>query len=179
MAVRGLNRRSSQEYVCYPPCMSSHRRVRFAEDPRTLADQFTPAAPQTARISKSTSQPPQQEFIESQHEETEATRAFETSRAEQLDNARLAAQRAHDAMMLARSMQADIRNCNAKLDRFGHNAQIQGKGPSPTKTSTTQPSSQLITRKDMYAGPRPELWREPDVISVPMTWIADLFLLVK
>ena len=146
--------------------MSAHRRVRFAEDSRDSSDQDILAVP--SRTSQSSS------FIESQLEEK---RRLEISRAEHFENVRLAGQRAHDAMMLARSMQADIRNSNAKLQRLGANTQ-----GSPKSSKNLHPT-QLITSKEKHVetrvDPLPEIWKEHEIIAMPMAWISDVLLLVK
>jgi hypothetical protein len=146
--------------------MSAHRRVRFAEDSRNSSNQDTLAV--HSRTSQSSS------FIESQLEEKSR---LETSRAEQRENVRVAEQRAHNAMMLARSMQTEIRNSNAKLQKLG--AKPQGSPQSPTKSLT----SQLITSKEKpvekQVDPLPDIWREHDIISTPMAWISGVLLLVK
>ena len=171
MTVRDLNRRVLDIKKSVDPrypvsVMSARRRVRFAEDSRNSSSHDTLAVHSWTLQSSS--------FIEGQLEEK---RRLETSRAEQLENVRLAEQRAHDAMKLARSMQADIRSSNAKLQKSG--AKPQGSPQSPTKPF----ASQLITSKETLvekrADPQPDIWREHDIISMPMAWISDVLLLVK
>ena len=153
----------------------SIRRVRFAQDydtPSSPSDQDTLALPRLARSSQTSSKHTHTEFVEHQREEYIA---HETSRTEHLENVRLAAQRAHDAMMLARSMQADIRSSNAKFQRYGHGVKSQGAPLSPRKPS----AAQLITSTEKHANPLPDDWKEHDIISVPMAWINDVFQLMK
>ena len=104
--------------------MSSNRRVRFAEDYRKSfdhADLTTAPQPVRALEAITLAQPRGSELVESQLDW-----ALETSRTEQLENSSLAAQRAHDAVMLARSMQAEIQSSNVKLRRCGQGAMNQG-----------------------------------------------------
>ena len=87
--------------------------------------------------------------------------ALERSRKEeQLENVRLAAQRAHEAMMLARSMQADIRSSNERRQRLG---------PAPQSPELT--SSRPVTPPNSFS--------EQNILSLPLAWIKDGFLLIK
>ncbi len=145
-----------------------NRRVRFAEVSPKSSDQAALAAPRTARDSQASSQSPQ-EFIESQ------SLAIESSRAEHLENVRLAAQRAHDAVMMARSMQADIRSSNARLQSFGQGFKCQGTRRSPQGLSAVQHTPS----QENHAVPYPENCKEQNIISAPMAWITGVFHLIK
>jgi hypothetical protein len=150
--------------------MSNNRRVRFAEDSRKSPNQATLAAPQPARTLDSSSPPLHPDFVEARCEERAALEALRTKH---LENASLAAQRAHDAMMLARSMQFDIRSSNAKLQKFKKSVENQGTPQPPSATQRTTSCKENHTFLNL------DIKRENDLMSMPMAWIADVFLLVK
>jgi hypothetical protein len=145
--------------------MSSNRRVHFADVPHKSSDQAALAAPSSARNSQASSQLPH-EFIESQ------ALALESSRTEHLENVHLAAQRAHDAVMMARSMQADIRSSNARLQSFGQGFGSEGTRRSPSDLSAVQ----RTPSEENHSGSFPEL---QNIISSPMAWITDVFNRIK
>ena len=100
-----------------------------------------------------------------------------SSRAEQLENVRLAAQRAHDAVMLARSMRADIRSNNAKLQRSGQGSRPNEITPhAHSKSSVTQP----IKCTEQYPGPQLlDILKDQEIMAVPMAWISNVLLINK
>ena len=153
--------------------MSTNRRVRFAEDSHMSSDQATRSAPRYARTALSSSPPSCSESIESHFEERVM---IETSRIEHLENARLAAQRAREAMIMAKSVQADIRNSNAKL----HKIEKDTKNQCTPSSQAKPPATQLNITKEKHAGPKPQnYYKEQNIISVPMAWIADVLLQIK
>jgi hypothetical protein len=177
MTVHDLNR----HFIPFCDLMSSYRRVRFVENLPKSSDRPAHPAPrivQTRLIQTSPpSQPQYQEIVENQSNEDVDLDA--SSRAEHLENVRLAAQRAHDAVMLARSMQADIRSSNAKMQRQGV---ITEKPPRPQpkqSLSATEPN----TRTGQHAGPLlekhvgPQLLdvvKDQNIMSMPMAWISNV-----
>jgi hypothetical protein len=104
--------------------------------------------------------------------------AFETSlRADHLVNVRLAEQRAHDAMMMARSMQADIRNNNARLQSFGQGVKTSCTPKSPIISASkpiTSPVKHADALHDYF-----DLLKDQSIVAVPVAWITDVFSLNK
>ena len=131
--------------------MSSNRRVRFAED------------------SDKSQSSPRPEIIENPLEENVA---LEMSLRAQ--NVRSAEQRAHDAVMLARAMQADIQSSNAKLQRFG-----QGLKSGDGSLSHTEPAAAQTTSTDNQVGQLLNILNDQDIVAAPMGRITNAFLLNK
>ncbi len=154
--------------------MPSDRRVRFAEDNHKSSERR--AAPRPFQTSQSAlqSQPPV--IVDSQlGEESD----FDTSsRAEQILNIHLAHQRGHDAMMLARSMQTDIRSNNERLQRFGTDV----KNESWPKSRSLESDTKLIRSTEKHTDPKRyyfDFLKDNDIMSVPVAWITDIFHLSK
>jgi hypothetical protein len=135
--------------------MQSIRRVRFSKD--TL---------QSSEVAA--------ELIENQREKAAAHER--SLRSAHLENVRLAAQRAHDAVMLARSMQADIRNGNAKLQKSEQVIRSEGTPQVHTESAVTQ-SMPSTEKRD---GPLLlDILKEQDIVAVPIAWISNMLLINK
>ena len=113
-------------------------------------------------------------------EKTEQDRweALEASlRAEKLENVRLAAQRAQEAVMLARSMQADIRSGNAKLQRSaGQGVRNEGTPQTYTQSSATQSAENHGVPLLLDALKNHEIMV---TMAVPMAWISNVLRINK
>ncbi len=151
----------------------SNRRVRFADDPLETTDRVPRAVLQTAQTYQPSSQCEHPEVIETPPWERAV---LETSkRAEHLVNIRLAEQRAHDAMMKARSMQAEIRSNNARVHRFGEEVKNNGRTKSQTKPTETQLIECTGKQGDLFFN----ISKDQNIMTLPMAWITDVFLYIK
>ncbi len=134
-----------------------NRRVRFCEDSH-----------QSSGLAAS-------KLVENIRNEEAAREA--SSRTEQLENVRLAAQRAHDAAMLARSMRADIRSSNSKLQKSGQDLSNENKPQAHNQSLGVQ----AITSSDKkYDGPQLlDILKDQEIMAVPMAWISNVLLVNK
>ena len=157
-------------------CMSSNRRVRFAEDPLKFSGQAARPVPRPVQT-RPVQTPQQPQYLEIVEDQRDEQAALETSsRAEHLENVRLAAQRAHDAMMLARSMRADIRSSNAKMQRLGVKNESTTLSKHDQLLAAAEPNCPN-TRTEQHVDPLLDIMKDQDIIAVPMAWISSVFLL--
>jgi hypothetical protein len=155
--------------------MPSDRRVRFADDFPLSSDQPAQAAQGPVQNSQSNSHPPHLHNIEAKGE-IGATNLEASLRAEHLVNVRLAEQRAHDAMMLARSLRADIRSNNAKQQSSGRF--MKNDGPPKTKTILHPSDTRLVTKTETREGPLLdyfEILKNQSIMTVPVAWVTEVF----
>ena len=76
-------------------------------------------------------------------------------------------------MMLARSMQADIRSNNTRLQRFGKDVKNEGS-PKPQIRVTTN----LIASTEKHDAPMLDYFdilKDNNIMNASMAWITDVF----
>ena len=147
--------------------MKSSRRVRFAEDYCRLSDRITsqsicnprhPSEP-AARTEENNAPHVNDAFV------AEAIPDQEETTAEYLMNARLAEQRAKDAMLVARSMQAEIRSHHGRIakGKVAHQ-------PLEEPATLTNISSKTTTSTTVL-----DVLKEQEIVTMSMAWITDIF----
>jgi hypothetical protein len=84
---------------------------------------------------------------------------------EYLANARLAEQRAKNAMLVARSMQAEIRDHHGRLAQgtVSHQAHAKPAAAINMSSKATAPASFL------------DVLKEQEIVTMSMAWITDIF----
>eukprot|EP00291_Cryptomonas_curvata_P023467 CAMPEP_0172169822 /NCGR_PEP_ID=MMETSP1050-20130122/10922_1 /TAXON_ID=233186 /ORGANISM="Cryptomonas curvata, Strain CCAP979/52" /LENGTH=122 /DNA_ID=CAMNT_0012840929 /DNA_START=141 /DNA_END=509 /DNA_ORIENTATION=- len=95
--------------------------------------------------------------------ETKQATSDREANAEHLVNARLAEQRAQNAMLVARSMQAEIRSHHGRLSKDKVPLQPHQKAAA----SINIPSNTHASFLDVF--------KEQEIVTMSMAWITDIF----
>ena len=151
------------------------RRVRFADELCHTSDRGTAQAAWNAHPSKPSKPTIRRQDNTAPHAidgNVETTKDFVASpdqpaHAAYLVNARLAEQQAQKAMLIARSMQAEIRSHHGRI--------AQGKVPYLVHGEPAAPASNTSKSLVKSTSSILDVLKEPEILSVSMAWITDIF----
>jgi hypothetical protein len=148
------------------------RRVRFADESCHTSDRSTAQAAWNAHPSKPTIRAQNNTAPHTIDGNVETTKDFaaspdQSAHAAYLVSARLAEELAQKAMLIARSMQAEIRS--------HHGKKAQGKVPHLVYGEPSAPASHTSKSLAKSTSSILDVLKEPEILSVSMAWITDIF----
>jgi hypothetical protein len=155
------------------------RRVRFADELCHTSDRGTAQAAWIAHPSKPSKPTIRRQDNTAPHTidgNVETTKVLVASpgqpaHAAYLVNARLAEQQAQKAMLIARSMQAEIRSHHGRIAQGKVPYLVHGEPAASTAAPASNTSKSLVKSTSSFL----DVLKEPEILSVSMAWITDIF----